>query len=77
VTVPDAYTGEVISDLNVKRGRILGMSPDNGVTQIEAEVPLAGVQRYAQGLRSVSHGRGPTPWSLTTTTRHQQTWKSK
>jgi elongation factor G len=36
VTVPDAYTGEVISDLNVKRGRILGISPDNGVTQIEA-----------------------------------------
>ena len=58
VTVPDAYTGEVISDLNVKRGRILGMSPDNGVTQIEAEVPLAEVQRYAQDLRSVSHGRG-------------------
>ena len=58
VTVPDAYTGEVISDLNVKRGRILGMSPDNGVTQIEAEVPLSEVQRYAQDLRSVSHGRG-------------------
>ena len=58
VTVPDAYTGEVISDLNVKRGRILGMSPDNGITQIEAEVPLAEVQRYAQDLRSVSHGRG-------------------
>jgi elongation factor G len=58
VTVPDAYTGEVISDLNVKRGRILGMNPDNGVTLIEAEVPLAEVQRYAQDLRSVSQGRG-------------------
>jgi elongation factor G len=58
VTVPDAYTGEVISDINVKRGRILGMNPDNGVTLIEAEVPLAEVQRYAQDLRSVSQGRG-------------------
>ena len=58
VTVPDAYTGEVISDLNVKRGRILGMNPDNGVTLIEAVVPLAEVQRYAQDLRSVSQGRG-------------------
>ena len=58
VTVPDAYTGEVISDLNGKRGRILGMNPDNGVTLIEAEVPLAEVQRYAQDLRSVSQGRG-------------------
>ena len=58
VTVPDAYTGEVISDINGKRGRILGMNPDNGVTLIEAEVPLAEVQRYAQDLRSVSQGRG-------------------
>ena len=58
VTVPDAYTGDVISDLNGKRGRILGMNPDNGVTLIEAEVPLAEVQRYSQDLRSVSQGRG-------------------
>ena len=36
ITVPDAYTGEVISDLNGKRGRILGMNPENGVTLIEA-----------------------------------------
>lgn len=58
VTVPDAYTGDVMSDLNVKRGHILGLYPDNGVTLIEAKVPLAEVQRYAQDLRSVSHGRG-------------------
>ena len=58
ITVLDAYTGEVISDLNGKRGRILGMNPDNGATLIEAEVPLAEVQRYAQDLRSVSQGRG-------------------
>ncbi|MEC9013566.1 MAG: elongation factor G, partial [Chloroflexota bacterium] len=58
VKVPDSYTGEVISDLNVKRGRILGMTQDDGITQIDAEVPLAEIQRYAQDLRSVSHGKG-------------------
>ena len=58
VTVPDAYTGEVISDLNVKRGRILGMAPQGGHTAIEADVPLAEVQRYAQDLRSLTQGRG-------------------
>ena len=46
------------SDINGKRGRILGMNPDDGATLIEAEVPLAEVQRYAQDLRSVSQGRG-------------------
>ena len=58
VKVPDSYTGEVISDINVKRGRILGMTPDDGITQIDAQVPLAEIQRYAQDLRSVSHGKG-------------------
>ena len=58
VTVPDAYTGEVMSDLNGKRARILGMSPQEGYTEIDAEVPLSEVQRYSQDLRSVSQGRG-------------------
>ena len=58
VTVPDAYTGEVMSDLNGKRARILGMNPGEGYTEIEAEVPQGEVQRYSQDLRSVSQGRG-------------------
>jgi len=58
VTVPDAYTGEVMSDLNTKRSRILGMTPADNFTSIEAEVPLSEVQRYAQDLRSVTQGRG-------------------
>jgi elongation factor G len=58
VTVPDAYTGEVMSDLNGKRGRILGMTPHESVTVIEAEVPRAETQRYAQDLRSLTQGRG-------------------
>ena len=58
VTVPDAYTGDVMSDLNGKRGRILGMNPENRVTVIDAEVPQSELLRYAQDLRSLSQGRG-------------------
>ncbi len=58
VTVPEAYTGDVMSDLNVKRGRILGMNPQDRVTVIEAEVPQSELLRYAQDLRSLSQGRG-------------------
>ena len=58
VTVPDAYTGEVMSDLNTQRSRILGVVPREGVTDIEAAVPLAEVQRYAHDRRSLSQGRG-------------------
>ncbi len=58
INLPDAYTGDVMSDLNTKRGRILGMIPRENYTTIEAEIPLAEVQRYAQDLRSLSQGRG-------------------
>lgn len=58
VTVPEAYTGEVISDLNGKRGRILGMVPQGRYTVIEAEAPQAELQRYSQNLRSLTQGRG-------------------
>ena len=58
VNVPEAYTGEVMSDLNGKRGRILGMNPGDRYTVVEAEVPLAEVQRYAQDMRSLTQGRG-------------------
>ena len=58
VNVPDAYTGDVMSDLNGKRGRILGMNPESRYTVIEAEVPHSEIQRYAQDLRSLTQGRG-------------------
>ena len=58
VTVPDGYTGEVMSDLNGKRGRILGMNPEGRVTVIDAEVPQSELLRYAQDLRSITQGRG-------------------
>ena len=58
ITVPDGYTGEVMSDLNGKRGRILGMNPEGRVTIIDAEVPQSELLRYAQDLRSLTQGRG-------------------
>ena len=58
VNTPDAYTGEIIGDLNSKRGRILGMIPqEDGTTVVEANVPLPEVQRYALDLRSLTQGR--------------------
>ena len=58
VDTPDAYTGEIIGDLNSKRGRILGMIPqEGGSTVVEANVPLPEVQRYALDLRSLTQGR--------------------
>jgi len=58
ITVPDSYTGDIMSDLNTKRGRVHGMNPGRGVTTIEADAPLAEVQRYATDLRSMTQGRG-------------------
>ena len=58
VTVPDSFNGDVIGDLNGKRGRIIGMVPQAGETVIEAEVPHAELLRYATDLRSLTQGRG-------------------
>ena len=58
ITVPDTLTGEIIGDLNTKRGRVLGMNPGDGVNVIQAQAPLAEVQRYAVDLRSMTQGRG-------------------
>jgi elongation factor G len=59
VTVPDNYTGDVMSDLNGKRAHVHGMNPTGiGQTEIEAAVPAAEVQRYATDLRSITQGRG-------------------
>jgi len=57
ITVPEASTGDVLSDLNGKRGKVLGMTPQGALTQIEAQAPLAEVQRYATDLRSMTQGR--------------------
>jgi elongation factor G len=58
VFAPEANAGDVVSDLNTKRAKIHGINPDGGMSVIEAEVPLAEVQRYASDLRSITQGRG-------------------
>jgi len=59
VTVPDEYMGDIISDMNTKRGRILGMEPTDGGKQlIRATAPQAELQNYAIDLRSIARGRG-------------------
>ncbi len=58
VKVPDDYTGDIMGDLNKKRGRILGMSKEGNYQSVEAEVPLAEMFKYATELRSMTQGRG-------------------
>ena len=57
VTVPGDLTGDIISDLNTKRARVLGMNPEGDNNVIEAQVPLAEIQRYAIDLKSMTQGR--------------------
>lgn len=58
VIVPEEYMGDVIGDLNSRRGRIEGMEPRNGAQVINAMVPLAEMFGYATDLRSKTQGRG-------------------
>ncbi len=58
VTVPDDAVGAVNGDLNSRRGRLLGMEPLGGMTQIKAEVPMSEILTYAQSLTSMTGGRG-------------------
>lgn len=58
VLVPEDYMGDVIGDLNSRRGRIDGMEPRNGVQVINAFVPLSEMFGYSTDLRSKTQGRG-------------------
>ena len=59
VTVPDSYMGDVIGDLNKRRGRVMGMNPtEDGDQVIEAEVPMAEMTGYAIDLRAMTQSRG-------------------
>ena len=58
VTVPEEYVGDVIGDLNSRRGRPLGMEPRGNVTEIKAEVPMAEMLDYAPDLRAITGGQG-------------------
>ena len=59
VTVPDSYTGDIMGDLNKRRGRVLGMNPSaQGRQVIEADVPMMELFGYCTDLRSMTGGRG-------------------
>jgi elongation factor G len=59
VVVPDNFTGDVMGDLNKRRGRVMGTNPvGNGETQIDAEVPMGEMGTYAIDLRSMTQSRG-------------------
>jgi elongation factor G len=58
VTVPEDAVGDVIGDLNSRRGRPLGMEPKGSATEVKAEVPMAEVLDYAPDLRAITGGRG-------------------
>ncbi len=58
VSVPDAYTGDILGDMNKRRGRILGMEMVDGLQEITAEAPSAEMLKYATDLRSMTQGRG-------------------
>lgn len=58
VLIPDSFMGDVSGLLNTKRGRILGMGPEDGLQAIEAEAPQAELFKFCSELRSLTSGRG-------------------
>ncbi len=58
IKAPEDYTGDIMGDINSKRGRVLGMDTDGSLRVITALVPMGEVQRYAIDLRSMTSGRG-------------------
>ncbi len=58
VYVPDRFTGDIISDMNTRRGRILGMDTEGTVSVVSAHVPMSEMQSYSADLRSKTGGRG-------------------
>ncbi len=58
ISVPEDAVGDVIGDLNSRRGHPLGMEPKGTATEIKAEVPMAEVLDYAPDLRAITGGRG-------------------
>ncbi|MCL2707071.1 MAG: elongation factor G [Dehalococcoidia bacterium] len=58
ITVPNDFTGDILSDLNTKRASVMGMNPSGGINVIDACAPMAEVLRYATDLKSITQGRG-------------------
>jgi elongation factor G len=58
VMVPEDHLGDVMGDINSKRGRVLGMEGEGNLRSVSAEVPMAEMQQYPAELRSLTSGRG-------------------
>jgi elongation factor G len=58
ITAPDEFLGDIMGDLNSRRGRVQGMEPGDGQTAVKAQVPLAEMLTYSQTLRAITGGRG-------------------
>ncbi|MFL0164052.1 elongation factor G [Candidatus Clostridium helianthi] len=58
VILPNEYMGDVIADINKKRGRVIGMEPEGDKQKVISEIPLAEIRKYATELRSLTQGRG-------------------
>ncbi|PKN35773.1 MAG: elongation factor G [Deltaproteobacteria bacterium HGW-Deltaproteobacteria-19] len=58
IEIPDEYMGDIIGDLNSRRGRVLGMESKGSNQIVKASVPLAEILKYAPDLRSMTSGRG-------------------
>lgn len=58
IFVPDEYMGDIIGDINKRRGRVLGMEQDGKLQKVSAEIPLAEMFKYTTDLRSMTQARG-------------------
>ena len=58
ILVPDNYMGDVMGDINKRRGRVIGMEPEGKVQKIIAEIPMSEMFSYATDLRSMTQARG-------------------
>ena len=69
IVTPEEYVGDVIGNLNGRRGRVIELEPVGGSQSIRASVPLAEMFGYATDLRSMTQGRATFTWSPTTTNK--------
>jgi elongation factor G len=58
ISVPDEYLGDVMGDLNSRRGRVMGVTGSGKMKVVEANVPLVEVYKYINTLRSMTQGVG-------------------
>jgi elongation factor G len=69
IHIPDDYLGDIMGDMNKRRGRIMGINPDSEGQVVEAEAPTSELARYATDLKSMTQGRG---WYTIEFARYEQ-----